>query len=407
MVALLDLPPVPKDQPVTGERLTSILRRITHAFKSPGPVRKTVKRVNANYTALPSDAYIYVDTLFGPVTVTLPLASTMLNAELTVKIVSGLNGVTVQRTAPDNLQTASIIAGGSITWNVVGDSYTFISAVDGTQGHWDATANFSSVSGGAPTGSAFVTIGNDAALSAERALAVTTDLTLADGGPNASVTLGLATVSAAKGGTGQAGGYAVGDLLYASAASTIAKLAAVAAGFILKSAGVTTAPVWGSLVTARLTADNAAIAAATPTTGVAVAGLQQAVNVNEEWDVEWILYVANSIAADVFVINVVPTAGTFTGRVRVEGVNGVPTAGAGVVKFLDGPAGTITTATANAPGNTGTIGLVTTIRVRAQGKQTVSNGTLTVQLRAGTNAAASSGTATVKLQSQMTALRIV
>ncbi|MCW2968103.1 MAG: Chaperone of endosialidase [Solirubrobacteraceae bacterium] len=156
----------------------------------------------------------------------------------------------------------------------------------------------------------------------------------------------------------------------------------------------------------RLTADNAAIAAATPTTGVAVATLQQAVGLNEEWDIEWILHVANSVATDVFVVNVAPTAGTFTGRVTVIGQNGVPTAGAGVAKILQGPAGTITTATANAPGNTGTIGLVTTIIVRAQGKQTVAGGTLQVQLRAGTSAAVSSGTATVKAQSQMIATRL-
>ena len=44
----------------------------------------------------------------------------------------------------------------------------------------------------APVGSAFVTIGNDATLTAERALAVAAgELTLADGGANAAVTLGL------------------------------------------------------------------------------------------------------------------------------------------------------------------------------------------------------------------------
>jgi hypothetical protein len=159
-------------------------------------------------------------------------------------------------------------------------------------------------------------------------------------------------------------------------------------------------------VPARLTADNAAIAAAVPTTFVAVAGLTQAVGVNEEWDVEWVLHIANSVATDVFVVNVSPTAGTFTGRYTVIGQNGVPTAGAGVVKHLLNPTGTGTTATANAPGNTGTIGLVTTIIVRAQGKQTVSAGSLQVSLRAGTSAAASSGTATVKTQSQMIATRL-
>lgn len=55
------------------------------------------------------------------------------------------------------------------------------------------------------------------------------------------------TVAAANGGTGQAGGYAVGDILYASAANALAKLAAVAAGNALISGGAATAPSWGKI----------------------------------------------------------------------------------------------------------------------------------------------------------------
>jgi hypothetical protein len=53
------------------------------------------------------------------------------------------------------------------------------------------------------------------------------------------------TLPAANGGTGQSS-YAVGDILYASAATTLSKLASVAAGSFLRSAGVTTAPVWST-----------------------------------------------------------------------------------------------------------------------------------------------------------------
>lgn len=53
-------------------------------------------------------------------------------------------------------------------------------------------------------------------------------------------------VTAALGGTGQAGGYAVGDMLYASGASAISKLAAVAVGQVMISGGVTTAPSWSA-----------------------------------------------------------------------------------------------------------------------------------------------------------------
>jgi hypothetical protein len=50
---------------------------------------------------------------------------------------------------------------------------------------------------------------------------------------------------AANGGTGQSS-YAVGDVLYASGATALSKLADVAAGSYLRSGGVTTAPVWST-----------------------------------------------------------------------------------------------------------------------------------------------------------------
>jgi hypothetical protein len=57
------------------------------------------------------------------------------------------------------------------------------------------------------------------------------------------------TMPAANGGTGQAS-YAVGDLLYASAATTLSKLAGVATGNALISGGVATAPSWGKVALA-------------------------------------------------------------------------------------------------------------------------------------------------------------
>lgn len=55
------------------------------------------------------------------------------------------------------------------------------------------------------------------------------------------------TLAVARGGTGLAS-YAIGDLIYASGATTLAKLADVAAGAYLRSGGVTTAPVWSTLI---------------------------------------------------------------------------------------------------------------------------------------------------------------
>lgn len=59
-------------------------------------------------------------------------------------------------------------------------------------GTWDTPGGGG---GGAPTTSAYVTIGNDGTLSAERALAVGSGLSLADGGANASVTLDRAALT--------------------------------------------------------------------------------------------------------------------------------------------------------------------------------------------------------------------
>lgn len=66
--------------------------------------------------------------------------------------------------------------------------------------------------------------------------------------PNASATIltDNATVTAAQGGTGIAS-YTTGDLLYASAATTLGKLSAVATGNALISGGVSTAPSWGKI----------------------------------------------------------------------------------------------------------------------------------------------------------------
>jgi hypothetical protein len=60
----------------------------------------------------------------------------------------------------------------------------------------------------------------------------------------AQVTSGLFGVT--RGGTG-IDSYAVGDLIYASGATTLSKLADVATGNVLISGGVTTAPAWGKV----------------------------------------------------------------------------------------------------------------------------------------------------------------
>jgi hypothetical protein len=68
-----------------------------------------------------------------------------------------------------------------------------------------------------------------------------------NGTANISIALTLATVAANKGGTGQTA-YTVGDILYASGAAALSKLAGVAVGNVLRAGGVGAAPSWGKVV---------------------------------------------------------------------------------------------------------------------------------------------------------------
>lgn len=77
----------------------------------------------------------------------------------------------------------------------------------------------------------------------DQTIILTGDVT---GSGTGSFTTTLATVTAAKGGTGQTT-YTVGDILYASASTTLSKLSGVASGSYLRSGGVSTAPVWSTL----------------------------------------------------------------------------------------------------------------------------------------------------------------
>lgn len=110
----------------------------------------------------------------------------------------------------------------------------------------------------------FVVLSLDGVFPNERVLTGTANqVILTDGGPLGNITLSLpqdiATTSSptfanltltnplppASGGTGIAS-YAIGDLLYASGATALSKLADVAAGSFLRSGGVATAPLWST-----------------------------------------------------------------------------------------------------------------------------------------------------------------
>jgi hypothetical protein len=75
---------------------------------------------------------------------------------------------------------------------------------------------------------------------------VGTSFQIRDGGVDLAGAKVAGTLPANRGGTGQAT-YAVGDLLQASGATTLARLAAVAAGNVLLSGGVGAASTWGKV----------------------------------------------------------------------------------------------------------------------------------------------------------------
>lgn len=103
----------------------------------------------------------------------------------------------------------------------------------------------------------------------------------------------VGTIGAAYGGTGQSS-YAVGDILYASAATTLSRLADVATGNALISGGVNTAPLWGKIgltthISGTLAVTNGGTGTATAfTTGSVVfansSGVYAQDNTNFFWD---------------------------------------------------------------------------------------------------------------------------
>lgn len=109
---------------------------------------------------------------------------------------------------------------------------------------------------------------------------------------SANVTPGVTgTLGAANGGTGQST-YAVGDILYASASTTLSKLAGVATGNALISGGVTTAPSWGKIgltthVTGTLPVANGGTGATTFTAnGILYGNTTSAVGVTAQGTVD-------------------------------------------------------------------------------------------------------------------------
>lgn len=97
--------------------------------------------------------------------------------------------------------------------------------------------------GGAPTGAAYVTIGSNATLTAERALTAGAGVAITDGGANSTVTIAASGVSTAElGGDITTAGKALLDDADAAAQRTTLGLAAIAASGSASDLGVGTVP---------------------------------------------------------------------------------------------------------------------------------------------------------------------
>lgn len=168
-------------------------------------------------------------------------------------------GITNPTTTPAFTFTLSTAAAntyfGNATGGVASPSYTAAGALTKTD-----DTNVTLTLGGAPTTSLLsatsLTLGWTGILSAARggtangftAFSGPTTATKTFTLPDASATIltSNAAVTAPQGGTGQTT-YAIGDILQASAATTLSKLAAVATGNVLISGGVTTVSSWGKV----------------------------------------------------------------------------------------------------------------------------------------------------------------
>jgi hypothetical protein len=135
-----------------------------------------------------------------------------------------------------------IIYGGALgVATRLGGSAGFLKSTGAAAPAWSAVSLTADVSGILPTANG----GTGIAYFTAAGPTVARTYTFPDA--NATVLTSNAAVTAAQGGTGQAGGYTIGDLLYASGATALSKLADIATGNALISGGVGVAPSWGKI----------------------------------------------------------------------------------------------------------------------------------------------------------------
>ena len=150
-----------------------------------------------------------------------------------------LNGINVANgTVATSNTTANLFNTNSTTLNLGGAATTL------NIGNASGQANFAGDVNVA-TGKGYE-VNNVSVLTATTLGSSVVSSSLTSVGTLSSGTWSATTIAVDKGGTGLTS-YAVGDIVYASGATTLAKLADVATGNALISGGITTAPSWGKV----------------------------------------------------------------------------------------------------------------------------------------------------------------
>lgn len=228
-----------------------------------------------------SGAFTFTGTLTGNTSVTFPTSGTLATTAGTVSSIIGTanqvlaNGTSgssqtgdVTLTLPQSINTTNspTFAGLTLTNPLAFASGGFgiNSATSGGIPYFSSTSTVASsaimsanqlvVGGGAGSSPISLATANDSILVTDGTGVPTISSTIPSATQDNITRLGIITngiwsataIAANVGGTGQTT-YAVGDILYASASTTLSKLTDVATGNALISGGITTAPSWGKI----------------------------------------------------------------------------------------------------------------------------------------------------------------
>ena len=175
-----------------GPDATTVLRTglsLQSVTKTRGPV--AVRKSDVTICIAPTAGY---DSSGNRFDVMLPSDPTIGQLHV-VKDVDGTAATVVPRVLPSGAKTIDSATYYELTLDYLSVGFMWT----GTEWSVIFVSNTAGGGGGAPTNATYVTLTNNATLTQERALAVSSDLSLADGGANSSVTLGLGSTTVVPG----------------------------------------------------------------------------------------------------------------------------------------------------------------------------------------------------------------